>query len=116
VDAIDGPVIVEHLADRSIARVVGEVDAANVDQMEAELRAAAGATAGPLVIDLSGVSYLDSAGIRALFVAAREAGKREIGVQLVVPPSSSLIRLLEVTGFTDSVPVFGSLEETAPRE
>jgi anti-anti-sigma factor len=110
----DGPVVVEHGTERSIARVVGEVDAANVVQLERGLRSAVRAAGGSLVIDLSQLDYLDSAGIRALFGAAREAGNRHVELQVVVPPSSPLLRLLDVAGFTGSIPVFGSLEETAP--
>jgi anti-anti-sigma factor len=111
----NGPVVVEHLDDRSVARVVGEIDAANVGELETGLRSAVRAAGGPLVIDLSGLSYLDSAGIRALFVTAREAGKHQVELQVVIPPSSPLLRLLDVAGFTGSFPVFGSLEETAGR-
>src|SRR5882724_4028266 len=50
-----------------LARIVGEVDMSNADELRAALVAAIPAEAPGIVLDLSGVDYLDSAGIRMIY-------------------------------------------------
>ena len=50
-----------------------------------------------LVIDLSGCRYLDSAAIEVLFDLSRRLGRRRQELRLVMPPSSPLERVLELT-------------------
>ena len=46
---------------------VGEIDLSNVEAFSAALDAAKGDAANPLTVDLTHVTYLDSAAINALF-------------------------------------------------
>jgi anti-sigma B factor antagonist len=50
----------------------GDIDLTNVGQFQAALDAAA-AAAGTFTVDLTAVTYCDSATIRALIIAARQA-------------------------------------------
>ncbi|MHB1139209.1 MAG: STAS domain-containing protein [Microthrixaceae bacterium] len=68
----------------------GEVDLANVEQLRAALEAVDGGT--PLVLDVAGVTFMDSAGLRELLDAWRRLGS----VTLLDPPPN-LERLLQVT-------------------
>jgi anti-sigma B factor antagonist len=52
-----------------VVSAVGEIDMSNADQFRAALEAAA-AAGGRFVVDLTGVGYLDSAGIHALYAVA----------------------------------------------
>ena len=52
-----------------VVTAVGEIDMSNADQFRAALEAAA-AAGGRFVVDLTGVGYLDSAGIHALYAVA----------------------------------------------
>jgi anti-anti-sigma factor len=49
-----------------VVTAVGEIDMSNADRFRDVLGQAAG-DGGRLVVDLTGVEYLDSAGLRALF-------------------------------------------------
>jgi anti-anti-sigma factor len=49
-----------------VVTAVGEIDMSNADRFRDALGQAAG-DGGRLVVDLTGVEYLDSAGLRALF-------------------------------------------------
>ena len=49
-----------------IARVSGDVDLSNAADVEAAVLAAAATSRGPLVVDLTAVPFLDSAGVRCL--------------------------------------------------
>ena len=55
----------------SIVHVVGELDIASSDLLDTTLRALAQRSQGRVVVDLSRVTFMDSAGLRAL-VRARE--------------------------------------------
>jgi anti-sigma B factor antagonist len=86
---------------RRVLRVAGEVDRSNSAELAAAVEAGldtgpggdgeAGGAAGPLTVDLSGVGYLDSAGLSVLFEYVGE-------IELVVPPL--LAPVLEVSGLS----------------
>ncbi|MCU1354188.1 MAG: anti-sigma factor antagonist [Acidimicrobiales bacterium] len=93
-----------------ICRPVGELDAYTV----AQFREALGEqTSAPrLVIDLSAVPFMDSAGLGALIGGIRRA--REQGGEVAVACSRpTLTRLLHTTGFDRIVPVVETIEAAA---
>lgn len=53
----------------------------------------------PIVIDLSGVEFIDSSGLRSLLSASRRAQVRNATVTLR-DPSAGVLRLLSITGTT----------------
>ncbi len=85
--------------------LVGEIDLSNVTQIETGIRAAVPCTALGLVLDLSGVDYLDSTGLRLLFQLSRELRDRQQELQLVVPSRSRLRRVLELGGVPGTITV-----------
>ncbi|MBN3932392.1 STAS domain-containing protein [Streptomyces verrucosisporus] len=70
----------------------GEIDMSNVGEFRAAVDRAAGAGAGRLVVDLTAVDYLDSAGLAALFAHADR-------LELIAPPL--LGPVLTVSGLAD---------------
>ncbi len=72
-----------------VVSAVGEIDMSNVDQFRAALGAAAGASGDRFVVDLTGVDYLDSAGIHALYTVVPR-------VRLVASPLLSPV--LDISG------------------
>lgn len=94
-----------------VCRPVGELDAFTVGQFReslAELTAAR-----RLLVDLSGVPFLDSAGLGALIGGVRRA--REGGGDVAVfGPRPAVARLLHTTGF-DRVAIVADNEEAAAR-
>lgn len=92
----------------AVCRPVGELDALTVDEFREQL--AAFSTATDLVIDLSEVPFMDSAGLGALIGGIRrlrEAGG-SVGVACNRP---AVLRLLHTTGFDRIVTVSPSVEE-----
>jgi anti-anti-sigma factor len=80
----------------TVATIRGEVDLSNADRLLDELMARVGPTPW-LVVDLSGCSYLDSAGLRVIArvdVRCRDVGS---GLRLVVERGSSIDRVLAMT-------------------
>jgi anti-sigma B factor antagonist len=101
---------VEESADHTVCRPVGELDAYTVGQFRESL--ADLASVPRLLIDLSAVPFMDSAGLGALIGGIRRA--REAGGDVAVACSRpTLTRLLHTTGFDRIVPVTETVEEAA---
>ena len=78
----------------------GEVDRATAQAFEAQATATVMEASGPIaLIDLSGVTFMDSSGITALIrVLELRSGKTHI-----VQPSRQVFMLLELVALTDGV-------------
>ena len=98
---------VESTDDYTLCRPVGELDAYTVSS---SVRRWAGARTRRLLIDLSVVPFMDSAGLGALIGGIRRA--REAGGDVAVACSRpTLTRLLHTTGFDRIVPVTETVDE-----
>lgn len=92
----------------TICRPVGELDAFTVSQFRQAL--AEMASSPRLIIDMSGVPFVDSAGLGALIGGIRRT--RELGGGVAVACNRpTLVRLLRTTGFDRIVTVAESVEE-----
>ncbi|MGH9094069.1 MAG: STAS domain-containing protein [Acidimicrobiales bacterium] len=92
----------------TICRPIGELDAFTVSQFRQAL--AEMASSHRLLIDMSGVPFVDSAGLGALIGGIRRA--RELGGDVAVACNRpTLVRLLRTTGFDRIVTVAETIEE-----
>lgn len=99
---------IEEAEDHTVCRPVGELDAYTVGQFREALGDLA--SVGRLLIDLSEVPFMDSAGLGALIGGIRRA--REAGGEVAVACSRpTLTRLLHTTGFDRIVPVTETVDE-----
>lgn len=90
-----------------VVRISGEVDMANADQ----LANAVEATSAPrVVLDLEALSYLDSAGIRAIDRAHRQLAEGGRKLAVVASPDSRAGWTFRVAGFGEGL-VVDSLED-----
>lgn len=80
----------------AIARIRGEIDLSNADALFSALTQRAGDGVHALLVDLSGVDYMDSAGVRLLFRLARAAGETEQALRTVVPRDAPIRGVLEL--------------------
>jgi len=94
-----------------VARLEGEVDKLAVEQARAHLDPLA--ATGRLVIDLDRVSFIDSAGLHALFGLGRVATAAGGGLALSVPASCAVARVVEIVRLSDAMPVRESVEDAA---
>lgn len=76
----------------AVLRVVGDIDLANIGEFESALTGARD-NGSELVVDLTGVSYCDSAAVRALFTAAAATT-----LTMVVKPAGHITTLLGISG------------------
>ena len=82
--------------------VRGEIDAATAPALTADLGRALATGSGPVEVDLSAVTFIDSSGLRALIIARHEA--EAVGNTLRIVATSDVVsRLLEVTGLTETL-------------
>lgn len=101
---------IEQLPAYTLCRPSGELDAYTVGEFREALGKVADVDA--LLIDLSDVPFMDSAGLGALIGGIRRT--RESGGEVAVACSrQSLTRLLHTTGFDRIVPVAESVDEAA---
>ena len=101
---------VERSTDYTVCRPVGELDAYTVGQFRESLAELAGNPR--LLIDLSSVPFMDSAGLGALIGGIRRAREAE-GEVSVACSRPTLTRLLHTTGFDRIVPVTETVDEAA---
>jgi anti-sigma B factor antagonist len=100
---------VRHERDHAIVVAAGEIDIATVAQLRERLFELAD-TGQSIVIDLSQVSFVDSAGLGALVGAAKRAAAH--GATLHVVGARPQIRqLFRVTGLEGRVPLARTLDE-----
>ncbi|MGQ0803463.1 MAG: STAS domain-containing protein [Actinomycetota bacterium] len=93
-----------------VARVIGEVDLSNVDDVESAIALAIKPDTRGLVLDLTPTTYLDSTGIRMIFQLARRLQDRRHDLRLVAADDSLVHRVLAVTQMHEVVPIDASVE------
>jgi len=74
-------------------RLQGELDMATAGGLQEVLHAAAFGE-DPVVLDFSGVTFMDSSGLRALL---QWAGSDDCGPVVMKDPSPQVVRLMEIT-------------------
>jgi anti-anti-sigma factor len=94
-----------------LVRVHGEVDLSNAHQVSSAIGNAMGQEARGLVVDLSDITYLDSAGVALLLRLAERLRARRRRLYLVVPRGSPVRRVLEFTGLPRVIPLEARLED-----
>ncbi len=91
------------VSDDGTISVSGDIDMAGGPVLEEAMlqqEAHTGDKGGDLVVDVGGVEFIDSSGLRSLLAAARRAGARNSVLELrSVGPEIS--RLFEITGTLD---------------
>ena len=85
--------------------VAGELDLASVPAFSEAVRSAIGA--GAVSIDLANVSFMDSAGVRALDAASREAAGHGRELRIREDMQASVVQILTLTGMLALLPVEG---------
>lgn len=101
---------VEDNEDYVLCRPVGELDAYTVGQFRDALAELSGARR--LLIDLSEVPFMDSAGLGALIGGIRRTREAD-GEVSVACSRPTLTRLLHTTGFDRIVPVVDTVDDAA---
>jgi len=103
---VKGPFTVQTESEPSarVVRPIGELDLAVTDILDAEMQRVEATESPSIVLDLGGLRFVDSSGIRLLLsVAARS---RANGDRLrMLPGSGAVQRVLELTGADEALPL-----------
>jgi anti-sigma B factor antagonist len=102
---------IEQIDGVPIAHLKEDLDAANAAIVERGLADAIGPAALSLVVDLSRVRYVDSAGIDMLLRLSDRLDRRRNKLILIIPDSSQLKRLAMIVGLPDAIATHPSLDD-----
>jgi anti-sigma B factor antagonist len=83
-----------------VVTVSGDLDMSNADALEATVASIAAGHPERLIFDLSGLRFMDSAGIAVLLGAATK-----VNVVQLRDPSPAVRRVVELTGLGDVLPI-----------
>jgi anti-sigma B factor antagonist len=100
------------LAGAAGAAVRGEVDVSTAPLLQDALDDAVRATTGTLVLDLSGVEFLDSSGINVLLRVRALLGREDRALALVCPAGPPR-RVLQLAGIDDLFALYSTREDAA---
>lgn len=90
-----------------VATVDGDVDMATADDFERALFKLLEGT--DLIVDLARCDFLDSAGLRALVSASREAARLRRRI-VIARPSPGVAKLLDLTAISDAIETYDGLD------
>ncbi|MFL5863764.1 MAG: STAS domain-containing protein, partial [Solirubrobacteraceae bacterium] len=97
-------VLSERRREHLVLALFGELDLATAPALEQQLEAVWASDAPALVLDLEGLAFIDSTGLRLILHAQRRALAEEKGFSLRRLPRQAQ-RVFEVVGLTGRVPV-----------
>ena len=93
---------------RPVLSVMGEVDLATAPVLEETLVDLVETGIGDVIVDLSGCSFLDSAGVRALVAASRRLEHSDRSLALVLS-NPNVMRVFELMQYDDWFETYPSL-------
>jgi anti-sigma B factor antagonist len=94
-----------------VVAVEGEVDIANIRELDEQLRAAGERDAGAVVVSLEKASYFDSAAIHSLIACRARLSTSRQGFVIVQPSNPAGRRVLEIAGLLRDDTLVGSQED-----
>jgi anti-anti-sigma factor len=80
-----------------VASVTGDIDFGTADDLGRDVAGTLSDSAAGLVLDLTGVRYVDSSGVRVIFELAAQLGISGRKLALALPETSPIRRLVKIT-------------------
>ncbi|MEA2363765.1 MAG: hypothetical protein QOD71_2910 [Thermoleophilaceae bacterium] len=102
---------IEERGDVVIAHVTGELDLAGAPSTGVAIGEAVPTSARALVVDFSGLEFIDSSGIAMLFNLARRLGSRRQELRVVATDGGPVARVLDIVEFDRAAPVHQTLDD-----
>ena len=94
-----------------VARVTGEIDLSNADDIGTSIALEMPNHARTLVLDLSEIEYLDSAGIRLIYRLTEKLRSRGQALRLVIPASSPANDTLRLAGVAGTIEILETADQ-----
>jgi anti-sigma B factor antagonist len=92
----------ERTGDLAVITVAGELNMTNANALDQELERAEGAGVARIVLDLRGLDFVDSTGVRVLYEASTRSGGTDR--LRVIRPSAKVQRVLDTYGLGELFP------------
>ena len=93
----------------TLIKLHGRLDIIGVNQIETKFAGYCSGENARVVVDMSGVAYLASIGIRLLVVNAKSLRSRN-GKMALLNPISDVMNVLEITDIPSVIPVYSQFE------
>lgn len=94
----------------TLVRVDGRIDSSNANHLGAALSGEIDSGRTRIVLDLSSVEYMSSAGLREIVMAYKKVQRRDGDVR-IAQPSDRVLEVLEVAGLDNVFQIFSSQTE-----
>ena len=107
---MDLQVETRHEGDVAVVAATGEVDVFTAPGLDTEITTLLEQGTSRLVIDLTGVSFLDSTGLGVLVKGLKTARDAGGSMQLVVT-SDRIRRIFDITGLDASLPLYDTVDD-----
>lgn len=92
-----------------LIRLTGRLDIAGVSEIETRFAESCAGDNARVVVDLSGVAFLASSGIRLLTLTAQSVA-RHGGRTVLLNPTPEVHHVLDVTGIPSVIPIHSHME------
>jgi anti-sigma B factor antagonist len=93
-----------------VVAVVGEIDMATAPEVSSAIDSGQNGV-GRVVVDLSGVTFLDSSALNALVQSQQELAQHDVAFRIVSPADQAVRNIFEITRLTGPLSVVDSLDE-----
>lgn len=97
-------------SDCTVVAATGEVDVFTAPTLDEALSAAIGAGSDRLIVDLSGVDFLDSTGLSVLVKALKRIREADGSLDVVVS-AERVAKVFRLTGLDRVIPLHSSVDE-----
>ena len=98
-------------ADRTILTVEGELDLYTAPMLRDRVLATFDDTGGHLIVDLTGVPFMDSSGLGMIVSCLKHVRESGGDLALVTRPASAPTKLLALTGLDRAIPTFATVDD-----
>jgi anti-anti-sigma factor len=102
---------VQQIGSARVVRLMERVDSVTCNEVESTLQAVIAANPQRIICEFTATKYISSAGLRVFLVAAKNLKKAGGQLVLVCAKGNYVYEVLELTGITRIVPVFGTVDE-----
>ena len=92
-----------------LIKLGGQLDIIGTGEIETKFAAYCTGDKVRVIVDLSGVNFLSSIGIRLLTLTAKSIGARG-GKMVILNPITEVHEVLEITGIPAIIPIYSNLE------
>ena len=94
-----------HQLRRVTIRLDGELDLSRIDELDRALTPASSLSGAELIVDVTGVTFIDTAVITWLLCTRDKLAHRNGRIRVVAAPESAMEKVLALTGLHDEITV-----------